>query len=44
MKIISEFKNTEKGSCVILGSSPSVTDIPLQFLKKFKVIGVNQSY
>jgi hypothetical protein len=41
---LKNFKNTERGACVIVGSGPSILDIPDSFLQKFKTIGVNKSY
>jgi hypothetical protein len=44
LRNIEEFKNTEKGPCVIVGSAPSVNKIPNKFFSKFKTIGVNRSH
>lgn len=39
------YRNLYQGQdCIIMGSGPSLNDIPIEFLKRFKVFAVNGSY
>jgi hypothetical protein len=43
MKKIQDYKNSEKGICLIVGTAPSLDRVPLEFLRSYKRIGVNFS-
>lgn len=39
-----DLKDSQSGTCLIIGNGPSLNDIPLDFLKKYKSFGSNRIY